>query len=463
MCARVQGQEEKVAEEEHNRRDVAQRENEEETEGTEGITRSLHNIFQWKNYRIYLATYTLFSAFRILGRFTNLYLREIGWSFIILGVVITITSTVATLSRFIGGYIGDVMDRKNLAVIAAGMLSVYYLLLGVSTEFIVILFALLISSLTDLARGGSSAYIMDNMPEDNSGLALSLFTALQVVGVGTLVVLSFLVSEFGFGNSMRWLFAAGGVGLLVSALIRAKYLESSGHKQTTKYSSFITGFIKDNKRAAKLVVLTLPAVLVITVLDSFSDSLFNFGALIYTNEWLGVSIQGISVMLIVQLLVSVPLLLKMGQVADRSLKKAALGVYSLMPVSVLLLLLSAVIPYWAPMNFISSASSILPVFEVVFSTPFLAIVLKYVSDAVWGLMLMTIIQKLMPRQDTSKVLGVFWTIVYISNSLGPLLGGFLFTYLHPAILFILVLVLNIAILAAISRNGLFVKRVEATP
>ncbi|MBS3794078.1 MAG: MFS transporter [Candidatus Thorarchaeota archaeon] len=459
MCAYAQGQEEKVAEEGDNWRDAVDKENQEDTEG---IRESLRNIFQWKNYRIYLATYTLFSAFGILSRFTNLYLREIGWSFILLGIVITITSTVATLSRFIGGYIGDIMDRKNLAVIAAAMLSVYYLLIGISTEFIVILVGLLIYSLADLARGGSSAYIMDNMPEDNSGLALSLFTALQVVGVGTLIVLSFLVSEFGFGNSMRGLFAAAGIGLFISAVVRAKYLESSGHKQTSEHGSFIKGFIKDNKRAAKLVVITLPAVLVITVLDSFSDSLFNFGALIYTNEWLGVSIQGISIMLIVQLLVSVPLLLKMGQVADRSLKKAAIGVYSLMPISVLLLLLSAVIPYWAPMNFISSVSSILPVFEVVFSTPFLAIVLKYVSDAVWGLMLMTIIQKLMPREDTSKVLGVFWTIVYISNSLGPLLGSVLFTYLHPAILFILVLVLNIGILASITRNGLFVKRGETT-
>jgi MFS family permease len=462
MCVYAQGQEEKVAEEGNNWRDTAHKENQEETEDTEGIRESLRNIFEWRNYRIYLATYTLFSAFGILGRFTNLYLREIGWSFILLGIVITITSTVATLSRFIGGYIGDIMDRKNLAVIAAAMLSVYYLLIGISTEFIVILVGLLIYSLADLARGGSSAYIMDNMPEDNSGLALSLFTALQVVGVGTLVVLSFLVSEFGFGNSMRWLFAAAGIGLFVSALVRAKYLESSGHKQTSEHSSFIKGFIKDNKRAAKLVFITLPAVLVITVLDSFSDSLFNFGALIYTNEWLGVSIQGISIMLIVQLLVSVPLLLKMGQVADRSLKKAAIGVYLLMPISVLLLLLSEVIPYWAPTTVISSVSSILPVFQVVFSTPFLAIVLKYVSDAVWGLMLMTIIQKLMPREDTSKVLGVFWTIVYISNSLGPLLGGVLFTYLHPAILFILVLLLNIGILASITRNGLFVKGGETT-
>lgn len=456
MNTYLKGQEKKVDEEGQDRAGVARGEIQENSDDEIGIRQSLHNIFQWKNYRVYLATYALFSVFGVLHNFTNLYLREIGWSFVLLGTIVTITSSVASTSRFLGGYIGDVTNRKNLAVVAALMLSIYYLLLGVSTEFGIILFGLLIYSSSSIAKGGSSAFIMENIPEDNSGLALSLFTALQACGVVILVALAMLVPQYGFGNSMRWLFTVAGIGLLISAIVRAKFLEGSGHKRRDEEESFLGGFIKDNKHAAKLVVTTLPAVLIIAVLDSISDALFSFGALIYTNEWLGVSIQGISIMLIVQLLVSVPLLLKIGQVADQSLRRAAIGVYSLMPISVALLLLAAVFPYWAPMSIITSVSSIIPVFEVLFSTPFLAVVLKYVSDAVWGLMLVTIIQKLMPRQDTSKVLGVFWTIVYISRSIGPFIGGLLFTYVHPIALFLLVLVLNIGILASIARNGLFV-------
>ncbi|MFO7837849.1 MAG: MFS transporter [Candidatus Thorarchaeota archaeon] len=437
--------------------DTAHREKGNDIESDYGIRQSLRNIFRWKNYRVYLATYTVFSAFSILGNFTNLYLREIGWSFVLLGFIITITSSVSAASKFFGGYVGDVVNRKNLAVIAALMFSVYYFLLGVSTEFVVVFFALLIYSLSTVAKGGSSAFIMDNIPEEDSGLALSLFTALQAVGVGTLIILAFLVSQFGFGSSMRALFAVAGIGLLISAIVRAKYLESSTHNRRNRKKSLLDGFITDNKRAIKLVVTALPAVLIIAILDSFSDSLFSFGALIYTNEWLGVSIQGISIIIMVQLLVSVPLLLKMGRIADQSLRKATLAVYSLMPISVILLLLAAVVPYWAPASIISSVSSFLPVFEVVFSTPFLAVVLKYVSDAVWGLMLITIIQKMMPRQDTSKVLGVFWTIVYVSNSVGPFIGGLLFAFLHPTVLFLVILVLNVGILASIAKNGLLVQ------
>lgn len=419
--------------------------------------RSLRNIFKWKNYRIYVITYCLFAAFSVLNSFLNLYLRDIGWSFVALGVVMSITSIVAVVARFLGGYIGDIVNRKKLAVVAALMFSAHYLCLGLSTEFIIIFSSLMIYAVTDLAKAGSTAYIMDNIPEDDSGLGLSLFTMLKAVGVVTLLILPVLVSEFGFGNSMRWLFIAGGVGLFISAIVRAKYLESSPQQSQNREETILSKLMADTKSAARLVFTTFPAILIIAVLDAFSDSLFRFGALIYTNEWLGVSIEGISIMLIVQLLVSVPLLLKIGRMADFSLRKATIGVYSLMPISVTLLIVASVVPFWAPVEFISSVSNFIPIVQIIFSTPFLAIVLKYVSDALWALIFLTIVQKMMPREHTSIIIGVFWGIVYLCYSIAPLIGGLLFECFSPIAAFVTVMILNIGILVSITRNGTLIQ------
>ncbi|MFX1543693.1 MAG: hypothetical protein ACFFCR_11875, partial [Promethearchaeota archaeon] len=85
--------------------------------------------------------------------------------------------------------------------------------------------------------------------------------------------------------------------------------------------------------------------------------------------------------------------------------------------------------------------------------PFLALLLKYTNDILWGLVLITLIQKNMPRTDTSKVLAVLWSIVYFISSIGPLIGGVVFEFLEAPLLFAIVIVANLVILAGVSRFG----------
>jgi positive regulator of sigma E activity len=60
----------------------------------------------------------------------------------------------------------------------------------------------------------------------------------------------------------------------------------------------------------------------------------------------------------------------------------------------------------------------------------------------------------MPRQDTSKILSVFWFIVWMCASVGPFVGGLVFEYFYQGDLFIVVLMLNLLILGWISKQGL---------
>jgi hypothetical protein len=199
----------------------------------------------------------------------------------------------------------------------------------------------------------------------------------------------------------------------------------------------------------------VPGLVVVIIIDSLSDALFRFGSYIYINEEVGIEIPGLIVMSLVTIMISVPLLLGAGRLSDRyDVKKLALLVYSVVPISAILLYVSPIIPYWAPISTINGAESVMVGLGAIFSTPFLAIIMKSVNDSVWILLLLIIIKKNLPRQDTSKILSVFWFIVWMCASIGPYVGGVVFEYFYQGDLFLVVLVLNLLILGWITSQGL---------
>ncbi len=416
---------------------------------------SLRTVFSWRNYSIYLVTSWIFTAFSYLGLFFNLYLLKLDWEYVLIGTVLSIMSAISATSRLIGGYVGDVSNRKHLSVVAMFMMAVYNLIMGIFVEFSWIIIALIFFSTMDVFKGGSTAYIMDNIPKEHSGLGISFFSAGRVFGIITLGVFIVLTPMMEFGPSLRLMFLTGGLFLVGASIVRAVFLEGKAPEVKREGVSLVRFFIQDNKRAAGLLLKAVPGMITIAIFDSLSDSLFKFGAYIYIYEEVHIEIPGIILMSLVTILVSVPLLLGTGRLSDRrGERKTSLIVYSIMPICALLLYIAPIFPYWAPQSVINQAESLFAGLGAVFSTPFLAIVMKSVNDAVWNLLLLTIIQKNLPRRDTSKILSVFWFIVYLFASIGPYFGGVIFHYFPQAYLFIIIFCLNLIILGWIATKGL---------
>jgi MFS family permease len=414
---------------------------------------ALREIFSWRNYAIYLLTSWIFGAFDKLNYFFNLYLLEIGWEILFIGSVGSMISVVTLLSRFFGGYVGDVVDRKVLSTVGMLIAAIYSILIGLFVDTTILIFALVISSLLSIVKGGSTAYIMDNIPKKHSGLALSLFTAGGVFGVITLLTFHYLVTITEFAFAFRVLYLLGGIVFLGSTIARAVLLDSSKPQGREEGRPVWKDFIHQNINSIRLFISLAPGIVFIMVVDAISDSLFNFGAPIYTNEILGVRIIGINIIVLTALVVSVPLLLSVGRSSDkRNPKHVALMVYSLMPVCALLLILAPVFPVWGPASFIDAADAIFPGLGVIFTTPFLAIMIKTVNDSLWWLVILTVIRRSLPAQNTSKILAVYWIIVAIFRSVGPFLGGVMYVFLDPATIFIFVLVLNLIILGSLSSK-----------
>ena len=220
-------------------------------------------------------------------------------------------------------------------------------------------------------------------------------------------------------------------------------------------------FIDDNKRALKTLLAVIPGMILVCIFDSISDSLFKLGAVIYMYTDLAIDVPSMVVMFIVTLVIQVPLLLKVGRLTDRKgVKSTALMVYAIMPISAILLILANWFPDWAPASFALTANYYVPGLGVIFKTAFLAVVMKYVNDTLWYTIMLVLIRKRLPSKDTSKILSLFWFIVWMSASFGPYIGGLISEATSIISLFVIVLILNILILGAIARYDLTTKRLN---
>jgi len=422
-------------------------------EHDEGLKDSLRTIFSNKNYTVFLTTAWVFSTFSYLANYLNLYLRVLGWSIIFIGILMSLVDVSSSIMRLIGGYIGDIADRKRISAAAHLVLGIYYVYVGLFVDFWLLVVAMMIYSVHDLFRSGSSAFIMENVPQKQSGFALSLFTAGRGFSIIGLMLFGFLEPIIGFPEAFRFMYFLTGLCLIISSGARAILLDSPELEHTRSEKPILTEFLSENVRAARLLMGAIPGLLLVVVIDTLSDSLFKFSAIIYTYEELAIDIAGINLMLVTQLLISVPLLLKMGRVSDRKgVKRAALIVYSIMPISAAFLYIAPFVPYIVPTEVVAGINSIVPGLGVVCTTPFIGIVMKYVNDALWWGLIIILIRKRLPKTDTSKILSIFWVVVYILSSVGPIVAGLIYTYMTPSILFLTILILNIMILIAIARG-----------
>lgn len=416
------------------------------------IKQSLYEIFKWNNYSVFLLTSWVLSSFMILSYFDVLYLRSLQWDFITIGAVTSLAGALSTVCRLIGGYIGDVVNRKQLAVISLLIVGLFYIIIGSFVSFELIVLGFLLYSTLNLVKGGSTAFIMSNIPREHSGLGLALFTAGRTFGVLVLLGLGFLVPIVGFSPAMRTLYFIGGILVIGCAAVREAFLTGGDTETRSNNQSLLKDFLTENLKSAKTLLRTIPLIIVIVSIDAVSDSFFRFGALVYTNESLGVSYEGVVFIIMFTLLVQAPLLLITGRISDRfGVKRASIALYSLMPLCAVLILIAPYFPFWTPYSWFLAAEGFITGLGGVFTTPFLAIFIKTINDTLWWLVLLVIIRKKLPTSDSSKFLGLFWFIIYLTKSSGPFLAGIIYSLIGPNMLFSVVLVLNLIIIGILTK------------
>ncbi|MFX1540743.1 MAG: hypothetical protein ACFFBX_08210, partial [Promethearchaeota archaeon] len=143
----------------------------------------------------------------------------------------------------------------------------------------------------------------------------------------------------------------------------------------------------------------------------------------------------------------IPLSVTVGGFFDRrGSRRAILAVYSVMPITLVLLILAPIFPYWLPIQVVEPLVAMYPILEPLVSTAFIAIAMKQINDILWWTLILTYLRKAIPRSETAKMLSIFFIIVMLAFVITPVPSGILYTYYGALPLLGLTLGINLIIL-----------------
>lgn len=419
------------------------------------LLKSLRHLSTYRSYSVYLVTAWIVGFFLVIfDKYFELFLRDILLDYVLVGVVLTILIFTEMICRFMGGYIGDNYNRKILSVGVVLTRSIGMIAFALSTDIVMVIIAAMIFGSAALFTSGSSAYLYENTPAEESGLAMALLQSsggLGLIGLGSIIWLLSLGNSF--LEAIRMMFLVGGISYAIAAVIRAAFLQPPDKlERETSSSNRFSDFITQNTLAAKLFVSNMFVFFIVLVVDAISDGMFRYVNMFYLNEALSFTYGEISLMLIVVLVVSIPLSIKVGSYFDqRGGKRAVLAVYSVMPISLTLLILAPIFPYWLPTQSVSIISMSYPILEPLLSTAFLSIAIKGVNDILWWTLILALLRRTIPKGETAKVISIVFIMLNLVGIFIPIPSGLIYSNFGALPLLLGSLLANFIILIILIR------------
>ncbi len=422
-----------------------------------GYLQSMKRVLSNKNWTIYLITVWVYSSMSVLGQYYTLYLRDIGIDYVFVGVLISLMLAVNLIGAFISGYLADNYDRRLLSAVTMIVNGLSFFLLAFVTDIWLVALALLISGLSAFTGTAGQAYHMEQVDRRFGGIANSLFTLGTAFGLVPLYVISVLF-DFGwsFVSIMRLLMYVAGMLYMIAALIRVIALKSlPKYKRPGQEENVLRDFLGENIRGLKLLFKIFPVFVLVIGIDAFSDAFYRFASMYYLNETLAFGMYEINLMILITMIISVPLTLILGRVFDKhGGRRLTIVVYAIMPVAIILLIVAQSVPYIVAESVLNSVDSVYPGLSIVFSLAFIATAIKTINDTLWFSVLVTYIQKSLPRPDLGKMLSLTTVVVLMFVTLGPIPAGIIYDLYQGLPLLLVVLILNIMILGVLITKSI---------
>lgn len=418
---------------------------------------SVRRVLSNRNWAIYLGTVWILSSMSVLNQYFTLYFRDIGISYVMVGVLISLMLVVHMMGTIFSGYLADNYDRRKLSGVTMIVNSIGFIMLSLTTDLVAITITMIILGLASFTSTAGQAYSMEQIDRRLGGVANSLFTLGTTWGLLPLFLATILLGQgTGFIVTMQILLFIAGILSLIAALVRLTVLKSLPKPaRAERKGSILRDFLGENLRGLKLLFRVFPVFVAVISIDAFSDAFYRFASWYYVNETLAFTIEEINLMILITLIFSVPLTLYLGRVFDkRGGRGVTIAVYAVMPIAVGLLILAQQIPYIAPASWLAGLDAVFPGLSIVFSLAFIATALKTINDTLWFSILGTYILKSLPRQDLGKILSLTMVVVFLFVSIGPIPAGIMYDAWQGLPLLYIVVILNIIILAVLITKSI---------
>jgi MFS family permease len=360
-------------------------------------------------------------AGEIPGAYYPLYVKDLGGSEAIVGLIGFVSFLGIAAVQFPGGHLADKFGRKWLisSMTFGVALSYVFYALAPSWEFIML--GAVLQNLCLIYQPALFAMISDSLPPEKRGMGISIT---QLIGsVATTpgpIVAAFLFLQYGSILGMRISYGIVVALFLVAALLRLSLKETIKDPPKISPRELLNAYpdsLRESFKVWKIVPRSTFYLFVSFLLGGFSFAMIQTFTVIYAVEDLGLTRPDWSIVLMFLFVAMIVLSIPIGKLVDRAGRKIPLLLSYLFLIPSILLFVYG------------------DFFRLAVSLVLMGVVQLMMFSSYQALM-----ADLVPREQRGKVTGFSQFFNYITMAVGVLLGGIIYHSVSHQLPFFLVLV-----------------------
>jgi MFS family permease len=379
----------------------------------------LKQVFSNRNILAISTTNMLYQIFNGLWQlWWTLYLiDELNTPIYIVGFLATIQSGSSILFQLPGGILADRIGRKKVIIFGTGLRVIAPIFLFTARSWQWVVPGVILNATTSIYMPAFSALIAESLPKERRGTAFGAYRMMtSIPGIFMPVVSGYYLEVMGVAKGVRIGLMMFTVAALIATVVRAIFLEETFDPQArraeaSKEKSRSDGLWATFKRQHK----TVYAMLGVAIISRFAMNMTWTFLSYYAVDVLNLTTTQYGMLQSVATLISTPLLLVSGMIADRfGRMPCILLARGLGPFDSLSLLL------------IKDYNQLLAAYSVIGVAGGLGGGRIRGGGYMGGPAWQALITDIVPQKDRGKVLGLMGTITGIASLPGPALGGYLY-------------------------------------
>ena len=379
----------------------------------------LKQVFSNRNVLAISTTNMLYQIFNGLWQlWWTLYLiDELNTPITIVGFLATIQSGSSILFQLPGGILADRIGRKKVIIFGTGLRVIAPIFLFTARSWQWVVPGVILNATTSLYMPAFNALIAESLPKERRGTAFGAYRMMtSIPGIFMPVVSGYYLEVMGVAKGVRIGLMMFTVAALIATVVRAIFLEETFDPQArraeaSKEKSGSDGLWATLKRQHK----TVYAMLGVAIISRFAMNMTWTFLSYYAVDVLNLTTTQYGMLQSVATLISTPLFLVSGMIADRfGRMPCILLARGLGPFDSLSLLL------------IKNYNQLLAAYSVIGVAGGLGGGRIRGGGYMGGPAWQALITDIVPQADRGKVLGLMGTITGIASLPGPAIGGYLY-------------------------------------
>ena len=364
-----------------------------------------------------------YPALALIGGYSQLYIRGLGASVIIVGAINSISLVILSIVRILGGYVADRFGRKNVLVSMSFASAFTYLIYALAPNWQWVLIAATLNSIFLLYQPALIALRYDSVPSEKRGFGFALTEFLPgIVSLPAPFIAIYLVLKNGTVGGMRIAYLIA-FALGIAAAVVWLFLKETLPQRNDKKASFYSDFKKEYSEAIRFIFKKMRSVALLYILFNFAYTGAGPFFSIYAKSFLNLGDFGWGVMYAVSFILSFTLLIPIGLVTDK------IGEKRMLLVGIGFLSLFSLI--------YASALSNEPLSLLIMVLAYTAIILAYAGYA-------KAVAKLeadfIPREKRGRVTAALSFVALLAGAAGSALGGLEYYLINPRLPFVVLTV-----------------------